>query len=234
MMKHAVITGASRGMGKAITEKLLSQQFDVAICSRKLSDLENLLAELQPKFPDQTIHIHPCDVSKKEEVKAFATFVQNKLDSIDLLVNNAGIFMPGTIHDEPEGNLEKQMETNVYGAYHLTRALLSDLEISKGHIFNICSIASSQAYSTSASYTMSKFALLGFSKVLRDSLKEKEVRVTALLPGATLTSSWEGTDLPESRFMLPEDVASILWDCYKINKNTNVEELTLRPILGDL
>ncbi|MBL7876963.1 MAG: SDR family NAD(P)-dependent oxidoreductase, partial [Cyclobacteriaceae bacterium] len=103
-----------------------------------------------------------------------------------------------------------------------------------GHIFNICSIASIKAYPNGGSYAISKFALLGFSKVLREELKEHGIRVTAVLPGATKTASWAGSTLPDSRFIKPEDVAETIFSAYSLSPNAVVEELLIRPQLGDI
>jgi hypothetical protein len=104
----------------------------------------------------------------------------------------------------------------------------------KGHVFNMCSIASIKAYPNGSSYAISKFALLGFSKVLREELKEYGVRVTAVLPGATRTASWDGVDLPEDRFMRAEDVAETVFSAYSISERSVVEEIIIRPQLGDI
>ena len=105
------------------------------------------------------------------------------------------------------------------------------VEQKSGHVFNICSIASIMPY---GAYAVSKHAMLGFSKVLREEVKEKGVRVTAILPGATYTASWEGSDLPVERFIKAEDIAQSLFDIYKLSEHTVVEEIILRPQLGDI
>jgi short-subunit dehydrogenase len=120
-------------------------------------------------------------------------------------------------------------------AYHITKGLWPLLKLSKrAHVFNMCSIASITAYAAGGSYSVSKFAMLGFSKSLRLEGMPYGVRVTAILPGATLTDSWAGVDLPPSRFMKPEDVANALYLAFLINENTVMEEVVLRPILGDI
>jgi short-subunit dehydrogenase len=103
-----------------------------------------------------------------------------------------------------------------------------------GHIFNMCSIASIKAYPNGGSYAITKFALLGFSKVLREELRENGIRVTAVMPGATKTASWEGSDLPDSRFMKAEDVAEVIFNANAISERSVVEELIIRPQLGDI
>jgi short-subunit dehydrogenase len=103
-----------------------------------------------------------------------------------------------------------------------------------GHIFNICSTASKIPYINGGSYCVSKFALYGMSKVLREEMKTHNVKVTSVLPGATLTASWEGTDIPAERFMPPEDVAASIWNAYSLSSRTAVEEIILRPQRGDV
>jgi short-subunit dehydrogenase len=106
--------------------------------------------------------------------------------------------------------------------------------LKSGHIFNMCSIASIKAYANGGSYAISKFALLGFSKCLREELKSFGIRVTAILPGATMTASWDGIDLPESRFMKVEDVADSVYAAYSLSTRSVVEEIIIRPQLGDI
>ena len=104
----------------------------------------------------------------------------------------------------------------------------------QGHIFMMCSTASITAYTNGGSYCISKFALLGLSRVLREEVKESGVRVTAILPGATLTASWEGADLPPDRFMQATDVADAVWTACALPKTAVIEEILLRPQLGDI
>ena len=180
----AVITGATKGIGRALTETFASKGFQLAICSRNLQDLEQTKNELKEKYPDIEVLILPTDMSKKEEVLAFAAHIRKSWDQIDVLINNAGVFLPGEIHKEEDGTLEMQIETNLYSAYHMTRALLPlMMDHRKGHIFNICSIASLFAYPNGGSYSISKFAMLGFSKVLREEMKDKGIKVTSVMPG---------------------------------------------------
>ena len=127
------------------------------------------------------------------------------------------------------------METNLYSAYHLTRKIMpSLLNSDQAHIFNMCSIASKIAYPNGGSYSISKFALLGFSKVLREELKEQGVKVTAVLPGATWSASWEGADFPEDRLMQAQDIADAVFGALRLGPAAVVEEIVIRPQLGDL
>jgi short-subunit dehydrogenase len=168
-------------------------------------------------------------------VEQFAGFVKSLNRKIDILVNNAGYFIPGQIHNEPEGTLESMINIHVYSAYYLTRQLISSMiENKDGYIFNMCSVASIMAYPNGGSYSIAKFALYGMTKVLREEMKPHGIRVTAILPGATLTASWEGVDLPAERFMKPEDVANAVYGAYHMSRQSVVEEIIIRPQLGDL
>ena len=144
-------------------------------------------------------------------------------------------FCRGEIATEPDGALESMVNANLYSAYYTTRGLLHLMKgAHKPHIFNICSIASFMAYPNGGSYAISKFALLGFSKCLRAELKTDGIRVTAVMPGATLTESWSGTTLEDERFMKSEDVADSIYGAYALSERSVVEEIIIRPQLGDL
>jgi len=230
-----VITGATKGLGRATADLFASQGADLALCARTEKDLEAYLAELRQAYPEQQFIGQIVDVRQKAQVQSFATFIQEHWDQIDLLLNNAGVFLPGEILNEDAGNLELMVETNLYSAYYLTRALVPMmLSQKKGHIFNMCSIASVIAYPNGGSYSISKFALLGFSKVLREELKPKGIKVTSILPGATWSASWEGVDLPRERLMEAEDIAQSIWSIYNLSPSAVVEDIILRPQLGDL
>ncbi len=224
MNKTIVVTGGTKGIGRAIVDKFAQEGFTVLICARTEED--NL---------PENVHFFKADMSKKAEVLAFANFVKATVNQVDILVNNTGFFLPGQIHNEEEGTLEAMIETNLYSAYHLTRALVGEMiERKEGYIFNICSTASITAYTNGGSYCISKFAMLGMSKVLREELKPHHVRVTSILPGATLTNSWAGVELPAERFIAPEDIAQVVWTAFSLPHSTVLEEILLRPMLGDL
>ena len=230
-----VITGGTKGIGLAIAHTFAKNGFDLAICSRSEADMEDLKNKFAAAYPNVKVLTKPADLSKKAEVMAFADFIKDQWTALDVLVNNAGVFLPGEIHKEEEGILESQIETNLYSAYYLTRALLPMmLPLQKGHIFNMCSIASFMAYPNGGSYSISKFALLGFSKVLRAEMQNKGIKVTSIMPGATWSNSWAGVDLPEERLMQADDIAIAVWSAWKMSPSAVVEDIVLRPQLGDL
>lgn len=232
---NAIITGGTKGIGLAIANLFAQNGVNIVLNSRSSDDLDQLQNSLSIQYPDSSFHTKETDMSDVQAVKDFGAFAQSKLGKIDILVNNAGIFIPGMVHEEEEGHLEKMMETNLYSAYHLSRSIIPGMiKNKKGHIFNICSIASKIAYPNGGSYSISKFAMLGFSKVLREELKEKGIKVTSVLPGATWSNSWSGVDLPHERLMEAEDIASSIWNATQLSPSAVVEEIILRPQLGDL
>jgi short-subunit dehydrogenase len=175
------------------------------------------------------------DLSIEAEVKKFAKQVLAATNHIDILINNAGTYEPGSTYNEPEGQLAKVMDLNLFSAYHLTRALLPGMmERKKGHIFNMCSIAALKAYDNGGAYSISKWALTGYTKNLREEMKPHNIKVSMIHPGATYTPSWEQSGLPPTRFMKPEDVAQIVLTSCKLSDQACVEEIIMRPQLGDI
>jgi short-subunit dehydrogenase len=233
---NAVITGASKGIGKAIADQLFSKGINISICSRNMDDLIDLKQELISNYTHHPkIHLFQADVSKKDQVLSYADDIKAQLGTVDILINNAGIFIPGSLEDEEDGALEAMIDTNLYSAYHLTRALLPEMKAAgSGHIFNMCSVASIKAYPNGGSYAISKFALLGFSKCLREELKPTNIKVTSILPGATWSNSWAGVELPEDRLMQASDIAEIVWSALSMSPSAVMEEIIIRPQLGDL
>lgn len=231
---NIIVTGASKGIGKAIAAKFASEGNTLLICSRGQKSLYDTVDELQTAYPNSVIKGIPCDMANQQEVIAFADWCL-KQGSPNILINNAGQFLPGSIHEEAEGVLEQMIQTNLYSAYYLTRALLpAMIQKGLGHIFNICSIASLNAYANGGSYSISKFALLGFSKNLREELKPKGIKVTAVMPGATLSASWDGFDIDPNRIMEVNDVAEMIVAASKLSPMAVVEDIVMRPQLGDL
>jgi len=166
---------------------------------------------------------------------AFGKWINEQVTAVDILVNNAGQFLPGSVHNEPDGILEQMIQTNLYSAYHLTKTLLpAMMEQQQGYIFNICSIAALQAYNNGGSYSISKFAMMGFSKNLREELKPYNIKVAAVYPGAVLTDSWGNYDNSNHRIMEATDIATMIVAACKLSAGAVMEDIILRPQLGDL
>ena len=234
---NIVITGASKGLGKAIAQIFAAdeQGHNLFLCARTKEELENTGKELQARFLKTNIHTKTCDVADKKQLAEFVKWIKTITDKVDMLVNNAGIYLPGSAHGEEDGVLETLMEVNVYSAYHLTRLLLPPMIKAKnGHIFNICSIASLQAYPNGGAYGISKFAMYGFSKNLREEMKPYGIKVTHVLPGAAFTDSWSGSGVDPKRIMEAGDIAKMVYAAAQLSPQACVEEIILRPLPGDL
>ncbi|TCJ13961.1 SDR family oxidoreductase [Flaviaesturariibacter flavus] len=232
---NVVITGASRGIGKAIAETFALHGHNLFLNARTEATLLATAESLRTRFPNVRIETLAADIALPEGARLFGDWVTRHADAIDVLVNNTGTFTPGSISSEPEGALEHMLATNLYSAYHVTRALLPKMMAAKGgHIFTICSIASLQAYPNGGAYSISKFALLGFTKNLREELKPQGIKVTSVMPGAVYTDSWNGSGVSEDRIMKPGDIASLIYTASQLSYAATVEEIVIRPQLGDL
>ncbi|GAA4430806.1 SDR family oxidoreductase [Pontibacter saemangeumensis] len=235
MQRYILVTGGTKGIGRAVIEQFAKEGFHIITCSRNEKDLQKLKLEIEQSYTFSKVYYREADLSDKKSLQLFLGFVKGLGVNVEVLVNNSGVFLPGKITEEADETLPYMIQTNLYNAYYLTKGLVhSMIERRSGHIFNLCSTASITPYINGGSYCISKFALYGMTKVLREELKEHNVRVTAILPGATLTASWEGVDLPPERFVKPEDVAMAMFNAYVLSKNSVVEELLIRPQLGDL
>lgn len=231
---NIVITGASKGLGKAIALGLAAPGHSLYLSSRSKDGLETVRAEILSLSPQCRVYLFPADLSKADEVKKFGAFVLQTAVP-DVLVNNAGLFNPGSVHNEPEGSLEEMLAVNLYSAYHLTRMFTPGMiQRKSGHIFNMCSTASLNAYDNGGAYSISKFALYGFSKNLRKELMPHSVKVTHVIPGAVYTDSWSGSGVDPKRIMEANDIARLVKTAVSLSPQACVEEIVVRPTAGDL
>lgn len=164
MKSSIIVTGGTKGIGRAIINLFADKGFDIVTCSRSEADLEGLKAELTSKYSNVDISSMVADVSVKKEALSFADFAISKVHHLKVLVNNAGVFIPGSISEEKDGDFETMINSNLGSAYHITRRLISSIKNAKGHIFNMCSTASIMPYVNGGSYCISKYALLGMTK----------------------------------------------------------------------
>ena len=231
---YVIITGASRGIGKAVAEIFAANGHDLFLSSRNEVALYKSMEELQTKYPSVSIKAKAFDLTEKQQAKDLGNWCLKYIVP-DIIVNNAGLFEPGSVHNEPEGLLEKQLAINLHSAYHLTRTLLPKMmERRSGHVFNLCSIASLNAYENGGAYSISKFAMYGFSKNLREEMKPYNIKVTSVHPGAVLTDSWRDYDNSSKRIMEADDIAKMIFACTQLSAAACVEDILIRPQLGDL
>lgn len=232
---NCIITGGSRGLGKAMAARFAAGGYDLYLSSQNDKLLLAAQQELIARYPAVRIYAKAADLSRKEQVEGFGEWLLDAGAAVDVLVNNAGLFLPGDVHSEPDGTLERLIAVNLYSAYHLTRRLLPAMITRRsGHIFNICSVASLQAYPNGGAYSISKYALAGFSANLREELKPYGIKVTTVYPGAAYTDSWAGSGVDPERIMTASDVAEMVFTASRLSPQATVEEILLRPQLGDL
>jgi len=235
---NVIITGASKGIGKAIAGIFAAEGCSLFLCARNKTRLDETAAELQLKYPASVIHAKTADLADKHEAINFGTWCLGYAVP-DILINNAGLFVPGSVYNEAEGNLEQMIAVNLYSAYHLTRSLLpammnKEQQAGMRHIFNLCSIASLHAYPNGGAYSISKYALMGFTKNLREELKPFGIKVTGVYPGAVMSASWGDFDNSSGRIMEAGDIAQMILAASKLSPQAVVEDIILRPQLGDL
>lgn len=227
---RALITGATRGIGRAVAHALAKEGYDLALSARSLSDLEDLRQELRGIYPHLEVIARSADLTESYDIDALAKTILLHWGSIDVLVNNVGAYSMGRLGEGDRKAMENSLKTNFFSAYHLTLPLLPTFkEQARGHIFNIGSIVTHEPRVEAATYTIAKFALQGFTKVLAEELRDHGVKVTSILPGSVNTSSWDGIEAPKERFVQPGDVATTLVSALSLSSGAWIEELIIRP-----
>lgn len=225
---NAVVTGATKGIGRAIAVVLAKKGYHLSVCSRNEKELSLFVEELEA-LGTKAVGL-ATDCSDKLAVKRFCAFTAAKLGAVDVLVNNAGTFLPGSLLDEDDESFENQLSLNLNSAYYCSKFFGKSMrERQSGHIFNICSVAGKTPVKNAGSYSVTKSAMLSLNYVLRQELAQYNVKVTAILPGSTFTASWEGTDIPQERFVQPDDIAQTLHSILNLSYGVNVDEVILKP-----
>jgi short-subunit dehydrogenase len=234
-MKSSLITGATKGMGRSIAIAFAKEGINVAICSRNEKDLMDFKQELLKINPEIKVVAQLADGSNKEQLLHFAAVAEQEFGSISIIVNNLGMFDPSSILDEGENAFDKQLNTNLMPAYHLYRYFGKKMMAAReGHIFTICSVAALNPIAAAGTYSVTKFALLGLSKVMRLEMQSYNVKVTAVIPGSTLTDSWKDADVDKDQFVASDDIASAIVNIYKMSTGANVDEIIIKPVGGQV
>lgn len=234
-MTNALITAATKGMGRATAIALAKDGISLAICARNQQELDTFKLELLEMYPGVQVMTQAVDGRRKDQLLGFAANAEKELGFIGIIVNNLGMFDPVSILDESDDAFDKQLNTNLMPAYHLYKFFGKKMIAErKGHIFTICSVAALDPIAAAGTYSVTKAALLGLTKVMRAEMQPHGVKVTAIIPGSTLTNSWAGTIISEDKFILPEDVASAILNIYKMSAGANVDEIIIRPVTGQV
>jgi len=234
-MNTALITAATKGIGRAVATAFAKEGVNLAICARNEADVIAFRAELLAINPRIKVFAAAADCSIKKQLLEFAGAAEQALGFISIIVNNVGMYEHSSLLDDDEDTFDKHIRTNLAPAYELYRYFGKTMIAAKhGHIFNICSAASLTPIPEAGSYSVTKYALLGLNKVMKLEMQEFGVKVTAIIPGSTLTDSWKGMTVDKDKMVLPQDVASAIINIYRMSPGANVEELIIKPVFGQI
>jgi 3-oxoacyl-[acyl-carrier protein] reductase len=215
----ALVTGAGRGIGKAIATLLASEGVHVGMLARTASGIDPLAKQLAEEFGVRTVAI-ATDISAREEVEQAVAAVQEHLGSLDILVNNAGIGTFGSLVDMPVEEWERIVRVNLFGTYYVTRSVLpSMIKAGHGSIVNISSTSGERGAATTSAYSASKFGIMGMTESLMQEVRKHNIRVTALTPSTVNTELAAKAGLKtsdEDWMMQPDDVAELVLACLKL------------------
>ena len=233
-MPLVVVTGASQGIGAAVARAFASERdANLVLVSRNAKKLRRVVDECREA--GARARFFATDVTRELEVEKMAQTVLETVGVPDIVVNNAGQFLPGSVAETSPPDFVAQIAVNLTSAFLVTHAFLPRMVAAgKGHFFFMASVASLKGYPRGAAYCAGKHGLLGLARALREETRDQGIRVTSLIPGATNTSSWDGANIPAGRMIPPEDVAQSLLNTYKLSDRSVVEEILIRPQLGDL
>ena len=230
-----LITGASQGIGAAIANVFAGEIRGVrlALVARSERNLRAVAKACAAR--GAKAEIFACDVSDEAEVAALAAAVTKRLGAVDVLINNAGTFAGGPFAEFAVAEFDRIVAANLRSAFLVSRAFLpAMLRRRRGDIFFMSSIAGLGAYPGGAAYCAAKFGVTGLAKVLRAETKRAGIRVCCVHPGATWSPSWSKSGVKRERLMPAEDVARAFLHVYRLGRRAVVEEIVLRPQLGDV
>lgn len=227
--KKALITGAGKGIGRALAHALAKEGVDLGLMARTKTDLQQVAEEV--KDQDIFVSIATADVSSITEVNEAVEQLKNDLGGIDLLINNAGIAKFGSFLDLEVAEWERMIQVNLLGVYYVTRAVLPTMmEQKSGDIVNISSTAGQRGGPVTSAYSASKFGVLGLTESLAMEARKHDIRVTAITPSTVVTDLAIEQGLvtgDEEHTMQPEDVAELIVAQLKLNKRVFVKSAGL-------
>lgn len=227
------ITGASRGIGKAIAERLVREGYRVALSARNADSLREVAGDVGN---EHVLYVE-CDVREEESVYfAYRTIVE-RFEQVDVLVNNAGMGVFAPLADLSVQDFDDMVATNLRGSFLCIKAVLpAMLKRKAGTIIHVHSVSAIKAFSSSSGYGASKAGTLAMSRSLREEVRDQNIRVIDVIPGATETDIWDEKDRAQyrGRMMQPEDVADVFPLLLSTNPRMLAEEIVLRPQRGDL
>jgi 3-oxoacyl-[acyl-carrier protein] reductase len=230
--KVCLVTGGTRGIGRAIAEMLLAEGAMVVVCSRWPDSVTRAVSEMEALWPGK-VKGKAADVSVHEDVHALFEFVDRETGGLDVLVNNAGVGIFAKVSRIGLDEWDKMIHTNLSGAFYCSREALSRFAIrDAGYIVNISSLAGKNAFAGGTAYNASKFGLNGFSEALLMDTRYDNVRVSTVMPGSVATEFGRGAaggDTGEDWKVHPEDVAGVVRMLLQMPERTIVSQVEIRP-----
>lgn len=227
--KNAIITGAGRGIGRAIAIALANEGVNVGLLARSEEHLQQVVKETEAQGVKAVFAT--ADVSSNDEVTKAIDSLTSELGTVDILINNAGIAKFGKFMDLDVEEWEKIIQVNLMGVYYVTRAVLPGMiEQQSGDIINISSSAGQKGAPITSAYSASKFGVLGITESLAMEVRKHNIRVTALTPSTVATDLAIDNDLTDGnpdKVMQPEDIAEFIVSQLKLNKRIFVKEAGL-------
>jgi len=225
----ALVTGASRGIGRAIALQLASLGASVAICGRDRAALEESVSALA-KTP-VSVHSQIADVTKLADVSDLVATTESTLGPITILVNNAGIGLFGPVHEKTEADWDRVLDTNLKSVFLVSRAVApSMIRRGSGDIINISSLAGKNTFAGGGIYCASKWGILGLSGCMAEDLREHGIRVSVICPGSVATEFSGRSPKDPSKVLSPEDVAHAVEAIVTQGPHSFLSEMHLRPL----
>lgn len=229
----ALITGSSRGIGRAIATELAIAGHEVFLTSRDSSNLEAAANSVSTK--GSVVGRMSCDVADEQQVKSLRDYCTQIGFIPDVLVLNAGIFIEGSLTDSSSENFYETMRVDLYHIYHCVKHFVDALRSHhRANVIIIGSTAGLEPYPLGPLYGVAKWGLKGYAINLRKELMRDNIAVTLINPGGTLTDLWEGEELPPNRLLEPRDIGKLVTAILTLSPQAVVEELIVRPMFGDI
>jgi 3-oxoacyl-[acyl-carrier protein] reductase len=228
--KTAVVTGGTKGIGRAIAESLINAGVNVSFSARHEREIERAVAELNSAGGGRAAGFF-CDVRDKSQVKAFFAQTGKEFGGLDILVNNAGIGMFGTVESMSAEDFRAVIETNLCGVFYCCHEAIPLLkQRGGGYIINISSLAGTNAHPRMAAYNASKFGLNGFSEALMQEVRHENIKVSYIMPGSVNTEFGGDEPSDEKSWQLqPADVAKTVMDLLSYPDRALASRIELRP-----
>ena len=229
---RVLITGASQGIGAAIARQFARPGMTLLLVAR---NAENLQAIARQCGGADRVESYACDVADADAVAALSAKTHDDVGGVDVLINNAGSWHGQPVTTMAVEDFDRVIASNLRSVFLMCRAFLPAMQAAgRGDIFNMVSTAGMEGYAGVSAYCAAKHGVLGFTRALREELRDDDIRLCCVSPGPTWSPSWENSGVPESALMPAEDIAGAFWHLYTMDRNVVTEQWVLRPRRGHI